>query len=698
MATYRLTHRLKSSKLVSENFRGTDGTGKPVVVKQLTGADPSTHSRLLSVCSLWGNLPDTMTPVVREWGKVRGFSVVCQAVDAESLRTLMSAATAAGVRPTPHELVSLIYEIAAQLHDLHERGSDAVHGDLCASTVLIDPWGVLMLDDLGLARALGKTPAGPARFEPVTLAPEQLNDVNTSATDIFRLGLILYELMMMRPLFNVASMAQLEPAVRSYTQIPPLGINHPMLPLLTSMLALNPAERPTAAKVQQVLTGLAQQAKLRVGPESLQEFFTRVLPTRPQLEPLSSPVDFSTAVTGENAAPAPVTGAALGKISTTKMTAADLQAAREAEAAAAAAAAAALLPPPPELTIDQKIAQQLVSTGKITEAQSKSALEVVEALGGTIAEALLSDGVLPDDEILLAEAAVTQTNPITGDKLLALQPNPDLLARLPEAEADELLVVPIAIKPPANILVAMRNPGDAALIERLTRTMSATSVTGLRGSANAIRRTIGRFYRGVDEGDANDWLDRGPSSIAARGAPPAELELEQDVAVSAAAAIAAPPLPMAPGDEIFPIVDALLTALGAGGIEVRRSVDWAVRVGRRMSLNTQSLQQLRLAFTAGLLCNLLERRKLLDPPKENSLRALCQTAWPKVGPVVREWCDESPAGDGLPAIIHGLRSLAAESGTLSNHGVSPSSWTNLATRLRVSLEVMRAIGTELARE
>lgn len=683
---------------MSENFRGTDSAGRLVVVKQLAGAEPSTHSRLLSVCSLWGNLPDTLTPQVREWGKARGFSVVAAAVDAESLRTLMSAATAAQLRPTPHELVSIIYEIAAQLYDLHERGADAVHGDLCASTVLIDPNGTLMLDDIGLARALGRTPAGPARFEPVTLSPEQLIDQNTPASDIFRLGLILYELMMLRPLFNVSSIAELEPMVRTYRGMPAIGINHPLLPLLTSMLALNPAERPSAQKVQQALTQVAQAARLRVGPESLQEYFARVLPTRPQPEPLAAPIEFSTSTTtGEH--PAPVTGTAFGKISTTKMTAAELQAAREAEAAAAAAAAAALLPPPPELTLDQKVGQHLVAEKKITEAQCQAALEVVEALGGTIGEALLADGISSDDEILLAEAAVTQTNPITSDKLLGLQPNAELLARLPEAEAEELLVVPLALKPPANILVAMRNPADAAVIERLTRTMQATSVTGLRASAKALKRTIGRFYRGVDEDDSGDWLDRGPSSHSSRAAPAPALELEQEpAAVASAAGLSAPGLPMAPGDEVFPLLDALLNALGAGGQEVRRNLDWLVRVARRMGLSSQPMQQVRAGFAAGLISNLLERRRLLDAPKESALRSLCQAGWSRVSPVVREWLDDAPAADGLPAIIHGLRVLASESGSLSNHGIAPSTWSALATRMRVSPEVARAIGTELSRE
>lgn len=74
---------------------------------------------------------------------------------------------------------------------LHAHGW--VHGDINPSNLIVDDSDHVTLVDLGIARAIGE--AGPVRGTHAYMAPEQVRgEPWTEATDVFALGIVIWEL------------------------------------------------------------------------------------------------------------------------------------------------------------------------------------------------------------------------------------------------------------------------------------------------------------------------------------------------------------------------------------------------------------------------------------------------------------------------------------------------------------------------
>jgi WD40 repeat protein/serine/threonine protein kinase len=96
--------------------------------------------------------------------------------------------------------VRLVAAVASAVHHAHQR--EIIHRDLKPSNILVDPEGKPYVTDFGLARLLKRdsdlTLSGATIGTPSYMSPEQAQGLNhelTTATDIFSLGAILYELL-----------------------------------------------------------------------------------------------------------------------------------------------------------------------------------------------------------------------------------------------------------------------------------------------------------------------------------------------------------------------------------------------------------------------------------------------------------------------------------------------------------------------
>jgi serine/threonine protein kinase/tetratricopeptide (TPR) repeat protein len=99
-----------------------------------------------------------------------------------------------------HTVAEIGVQAAGALHYAHARGT--LHRDIKPSNLLVDEHGVVLVADFGLARAIDETGescndevVGTPRY----MAPEQLRGTADKRSDIFALGMTLYEFLTLRP-------------------------------------------------------------------------------------------------------------------------------------------------------------------------------------------------------------------------------------------------------------------------------------------------------------------------------------------------------------------------------------------------------------------------------------------------------------------------------------------------------------------
>jgi serine/threonine protein kinase len=162
-----------------------------------------------------------------------------------------------GRRPTPAEAARLLERVARAVHHAHEQG--VIHRDLKPSNILLDEGGEPLVSDFGLAcRPLTEAAAGDLgglAGTPAYMAPEQVDGRGRSlgpATDVWALGVILYELLTGHRPFGGESLLQLQEAICTGQPAPLDGSEGHSDPRLEAIcrrcLAVDAAQRfPSAA-------------------------------------------------------------------------------------------------------------------------------------------------------------------------------------------------------------------------------------------------------------------------------------------------------------------------------------------------------------------------------------------------------------------------------------------------------------------
>jgi TolB-like protein/tetratricopeptide (TPR) repeat protein len=126
-------------------------------------------------------------------------------------------------RCSARQRLELIHAVAEAVEYAHQRG--VIHRDLKPSNILVKAGGSVRLLDFGIAKELGSSAADPTRtqFRPMTPAyasPEQLRGEPVGvATDVYSLGVVLYELLTGALPFDLANKTPSEAeAILSNTQ------------------------------------------------------------------------------------------------------------------------------------------------------------------------------------------------------------------------------------------------------------------------------------------------------------------------------------------------------------------------------------------------------------------------------------------------------------------------------------------------
>ncbi|MHC5210426.1 MAG: protein kinase domain-containing protein [Planctomycetota bacterium] len=168
-------------------------------------------------------------------------------VDGEDLSVLLKRIG----RLPAEKAVEIARQICEGLHAIHERG--ILHRDLKPANVMLDGQGRVRLTDFGLAGFATRGPQDRIAGTPAYMSPEHITgDEVTVRSDVYSLGLVLYEVFTGRRAFEAKSVAEF---TRMHQEEPPPTpsssvetIDPAVESVILRCLEKEPAERPVSAR------------------------------------------------------------------------------------------------------------------------------------------------------------------------------------------------------------------------------------------------------------------------------------------------------------------------------------------------------------------------------------------------------------------------------------------------------------------
>jgi serine/threonine protein kinase len=166
-------------------------------------------------------------------------------VDGEDLSSLLRRIG----RLPEDKAIDIARQICAGLSAAHGKG--VIHRDLKPANIMLDGDGQVRLMDFGLA-SIGVVTGEARAGTPAYMAPEQLSGSGVTArSDIFALGLVLYELFTGRRGFQAKTLGELVDLHQSGSIVPPsslvAGLNPAIERTILRCVAADPDARPASA-------------------------------------------------------------------------------------------------------------------------------------------------------------------------------------------------------------------------------------------------------------------------------------------------------------------------------------------------------------------------------------------------------------------------------------------------------------------
>ena len=252
LGRYELRRRVAQGGM-SEVYLGYDRrVRRKVAVKVLYGSDEPFVRRFEREALAVGTLSHDNILALYDFGEQRPwYYLVMPYIEGGTLRDYLLRRE----RLTLEEAASFLDQIASALQYAHDHG--VVHRDVKPSNILLRLDGHAYLVDFGLAKAKMEaeslTHAGAMVGTPEYMAPEQSNGLHDYRSDIYSLGIILYQMLTGRVPFTAESPVAIS-LKHIQTQPPPPRQFNPDIPqsiedVILKALEKDPNERYQEARI-----------------------------------------------------------------------------------------------------------------------------------------------------------------------------------------------------------------------------------------------------------------------------------------------------------------------------------------------------------------------------------------------------------------------------------------------------------------
>nr|WP_305794682.1 protein kinase [Myxococcus sp. CA051A] len=535
VGTYRIVKKLAAGGM-AEVFLGkvvgAEGFEKPVAVKRILPSfvqDAAFVDLFLREAKLSVSLQHGNVLQVLDLGSSAGqYYMVMEFVDGENLGALLKAARRRQVPLGIREICFIAQQVADGLAYAHgctdSSGAplNIIHRDVNPSNVMVSSNGGVKLADFGIAKVADEghqeTQVGVLKGKINYLSPEQVHGHPVDQrSDIFLLGLLLYEMLAGRRLFE-GTTPHIIHALGNFDEraLEPLpGVPAPLWALLLRALAAQPAARfPVAREFSESIQNFLFDHRLRVSASDIASLFGRAFPDwRSPLADLASVpgeeirlegADFPRTRTPpgrETRRPPPGPPPMLRPVTPPPNGMGVTAVARPPTASPPTLGiepptrlAPAPFPPGPRAArTRQQLGAILLTRGMLTPHVLDEALALQKRKGGRLGQLLVHERWLEPENLVRALSEQSGLPHITDEKLQALPVPREFIQQIPRELCERLCAVPVGLRG-RELFCAVQDPRDVQVTDALKFSTRAVAVQGLFATEQAIRKAIQRFY------------------------------------------------------------------------------------------------------------------------------------------------------------------------------------------------------------
>lgn len=303
LGRYRVVDEIGIGGMASVHLARADGPGgfqKWVAIKRIHRhlAEDETFIRMfLDEARIAARISHPNVAQVFDLGKHKDtYWIAMEYLHGEPLREIMRAVEEGGAPHMTAELAAKIVADAGEgLHAAHELRDkngkllNLVHRDVTPHNLFLTYDGAVKVVDFGIAKVAGRlstTRAGTLKGKLAYMSPEQVRGVAIDRrTDIFALGVVLWELTTGRRLFRMDSDLETLERVQACVVPPPSSIvdNYPgeLEIIVMRALAKDPEKRyPSSRDMSRALQQYLMRASSFIGSEEIGTYVKHVLSDR----------------------------------------------------------------------------------------------------------------------------------------------------------------------------------------------------------------------------------------------------------------------------------------------------------------------------------------------------------------------------------------------------------------------------------